>query len=203
MRDSIKLNLQSWISRLETQDLSEVDEEYEFFLDYKLLGIATFLKQIAFEHDDLELLAISSKAEMQVLRMIQAEEEADRERDEVEEQAYELDRKIRDVCIHHFYTEPAFSVDMSRYEKMIEASAESFSDPYKLASLKKYIDAQQVLTKIHEKVRIRLWRASSVSVVVPTIKEVSEAFEVELSEIYRLADIHVCRVIMRYSKVPV
>ncbi|QXI07014.1 hypothetical protein HU718_004780 [Pseudomonas tensinigenes] len=202
MRDLIKVNLQAWINRLETQDSSEIDEEYEFFLDYKLLGVATFLKQIAYEQDDLELLAISSKVEMQVLRMLQDEEKADHEREEIEEQAYELDRKVREVCIQHFYTEPAFSVDMSKYEEMITVSAESFSDPYKLSSLKKYVDAQQVLTKIYEKVKNRLWRASSIHGLVPTLKDVSEAFDVELHEIYRLADIHVSRVVTQYAKAP-
>lgn len=202
MRDFIKVNLQAWIHRLETQDLSETDEEYEFFLDYKLLGIATFLKQIAYEQDDLELLAISSKVEMRVLRMLQEEEKADYKIEAIEEQAYELDRKVREVCIQHFYTEPAFSVNMSKYEEMIAASAESFSDPYKLSSLNKYVDPQQALTKIYEKVKSRLWGASSIHGLVPTFKDVSEAFEVELHEIYRLADIHVSRVLTQHSKAP-
>jgi len=119
MRDSIKAILQTWVNELEAQKATETDYvEYDVYLDYKTLGAATFLKQVAYQQDDMELLALASKVEMQVERIIQAEDdaenEADQERHERHLQEYESDKQIRAICIHYFYTEPAFSVDMSK-----------------------------------------------------------------------------------------
>jgi len=204
MRDSIKSILQAWVSQLEAQKATETDyDNYEVFLDYKVLGAATFLKQVAFQQDDLELLAIASKVEMQVERLIKAEEdsqeEAEREQHEMWELVSEADQQIRAICIRHFYTEPAFSVDMSKYVSMVEASSASFSDPYKLASLRRYVDEEQVLNKVFEKVKSRL-RRTNLSGLVPAFDDVSKAFVIELQEIYRLADAHVEKVIMRNAK---
>ena len=204
MRDSIKAILQAWVSQLEAQKATDTDyDDYEVFLDYKVLGAATFLKQVAFQQDDLELLAIASKVEMQVERLIKAEEdaeeEAEREQQEMWELASEADQQIRAICIRHFYTEPAFPVDMSKYVSMVEASSANFSDPYKLASLRRYVDEEQVLNKVFEKVKNRL-RRTNLSGLVPTFDDVSKAFVIELQEVYRLADAHVERVIMRNAK---
>jgi len=204
MRDKIKATLQAWVSLLEVQKATEADYgEYDFFLDYKVLGVATFLKQVAYQQDDLELLAIASKVEMQVERMINAEEDAEeeteRERHEIWQQVSEADQLIRAICIRHFYTEPAFSVDMSKYVSMVEASSSSFSDPYKLASLRRYVDTEEVLNKIFDKVKSRL-RRTNLAGLVPTFDDVSQAFGIELQEIYRLADAHVERVIMKHAK---
>lgn len=201
MRDAIKVSLQAWVSRLEAQNVNDDDDhKYDFFLDYKVLGIATFLKQIAYEHDDLELLAIASKVEMRVEQMIEEDDEADRERQDMQEEEYEADQKIRDACIHYFYTEPAFLVDMSKYETMIQASDANISDAKKLAGLRRYIDSRQVLGKICENVKSRL-RRTFTGGGVPTFNEVSEAFDIELCEIYRLADIHVARVLTQHGGV--
>ncbi|SCZ22868.1 MULTISPECIES: hypothetical protein [unclassified Pseudomonas] len=201
MRESIKVTLQAWVSQLEAQRVADAEyAEDDVFLDYKVLGAATFLKQIAYEQDDMELLAIASKAEIQVKRLIEAEDEAERERLCMQEEEYEADQRIREICIHHFFIEPAFSVDMSKYEAMIEASAAGFSDPHKLASLKKYVDTAQVLNKIYDKVKSRLRRASALNGGLPTFEEVLRAFEAELQEIYRLADAHVPKVIIRHAE---
>lgn len=203
MRDAIKVSLQAWASRLEAQNANDDDNhKYDFFLDYKVLGIATFLKQIAYEHDDLELLAIASKVEMRVEQMIEEDDEADRERQDTQEQEYEADQKIRNACIHYFYTEPAFLVDMSKYQTMIQTSGAIISDAKKIAGLRRYVDSQQVLGKIYEKVKNHLRRTCAVG-GVPTLDKVSIAFDIELREIYRLADIHVARVLTQHGGVAV
>lgn len=189
---------------MEAQKTTETDfDDYECFLDYKVLGAATFLKEVAYQQDDLELLAIASKVEMQVERLIKAEEdaeeEAERERQEMWEQVSDADKQIRDLCIRHFYTDPAFSVDMSKYVSIVEASSASFSDPYKLASLRRYVDEEQMLNKVFEKVKSRLRRTNS-SGLVPTFDDVSKAFGIELEKVFRLADVHVERTIMKYAK---
>lgn len=206
MRDVIKATLNAWVSQLDAQRVLEwnYSDEHDVYLDYKVLGVATFLKHVAYQEDDLELLAIASKVQMQVEQMILADDEeqdeAEQERQEMQQRIYESDEKIRKACIHHFYTEPVFSVDMSKYEAMIQASAQRFSDPYKLSSLSRYVDREQVLARIVEKVKNRLRRTSAMCVTAPTLADVVQAFETELQVIYRLADAHVERTIALYAK---
>lgn len=206
MLDVIKATLKAWVSQLDAQRVSESNysDEHDVYLDYKVLGVATFLKHVAYQQDDLELLAIASKVEMQVEQMILADDEeqdeAEQERQEMQQRIYESDEIIRKACIHHFYTEPVFSVDMSKYEAMIQASAQRFSDPYKLSSLSRYVDREQVLARIFEKVKNRLRRTSAMCVTAPALADVVQAFETELQVIYRLADAHVERTIALYAK---
>ena len=114
MKATLKAHLQTWMSRLEALQDTEHDRhsdydpysDYDFFLEYKVMGIATFLKQVAYQEDDLDLLAFASKAEMQVESMIRdneaAEEEADREHQELQQESYEHDERIRKACAYHF-----------------------------------------------------------------------------------------------------
>lgn len=167
------------------------------------MGIATFLKRVAYQEDDLDLLAFASKAEMQVESMIcaseAAEEAADREHNAQQQEYYERDERIRKACVYHFYTVPAFSVDMSKYDKMVEGAATRFIDPYKLSSLRKYLNSDQVLGRIYEKVKSRLRCTSDLAGTSPTLDEIAQAFDVELVNIYRLADAHVARTIAQYA----
>lgn len=207
MKAALKAHLQSWMGRLEAQQDTERDRcsdfdpcsDYNFFLEYKVMGIATFLKQVAYQEDDLDLLALASKAEMQVESMIRdneaAEEEADREHHEQQQESYEHDERIRKACAYHFYTDAAFSVDMSKYEVMVQDAAARFIDPYKLSSLRRYLESDQVLGRIYEKVKSRLRRTFDRVGDSPTLEEIAQAFDAELLNIYRLADAHIERTI--------
>ncbi|VEF11955.1 Uncharacterised protein [Pseudomonas fluorescens] len=211
MKAALKAHLQSWMGRLEAQQDTERDRcsdfdpcsDYNFFLEYKVMGIATFLKQVAYQEDDLDLLALASKAEMQVESMIRdneaAEEEADREHHEQQQESYEHDERIRKACAYHFYTDAAFSVDMSKYEVMVQDAAARFIDPYKLSSLRRYLESDQVLGRIYEKVKSRLRRTFDRVGDSPTLKEIAQAFDAELLNIYRLADAHIERTIAQYA----
>jgi len=211
MKAALKAHLQSWMGRLEAQQDTErdrcsdfdPDSDYDFFLEYKVMGIATFLKQVAYQEDDLDLLALASKAEMQVESMIRdneaAEEEADREHQERQQENYEHDERIRKACAYHFYTVPAFSIDTSKHEVMVQDAASRFTDPYKLSSLRRYLESDQVLGRVYEKVKSRLRRTFDRVGDSPTLEEIAQAFDVEMTNIYRLADAHVDRTIAQYA----
>lgn len=211
MKAALKAHLQSWMGRLEAQQDTERDRcsdsdpysDYDFFLEYKVMGIATFLKQVAYQEDVLDLLALASKAEMQVESMIRdneaAEEEADREHHEQQQESYEHDERIRKACAYHFYTDAAFSVDMSKYEVMVQEAAARFTDPYKLSSLRRYLESDQVLGRVYEKVKSRLRRTFDRVGDSPTLEEIAQAFDVEMMNIYRLADAHVDRTIAQHA----
>ncbi|MFQ6593866.1 MULTISPECIES: hypothetical protein [Pseudomonas] len=211
MKATLKAHLQTWMNRLEALQDTEHDRhldyapysDYDFFLEYKVMGIATFLKQVAYQEDDLDLLAFASKAEMQVESMIRdneaAEEEADREHQELQQESYEHDERIRKACAYHFYTVPAFSIDTSKYEVMVQDAASRFTDPYKLSSLRRYLESDQVLGRVYEKVKSRLRRTFDRVGDSPTEEEIAQAFDVEMTNIYRLADAHVDRTIAQYA----
>ncbi|MFL6876801.1 hypothetical protein ACJ6YJ_18275 [Pseudomonas marginalis] len=211
MKATLKAHLQLWMSRLEAQQDKERDRssdyypysDYDLFLEYKVMGIATFLKQVSYQEDDLDLLALASKAEMQVESMIRdneaAEEEADREHHEQQQEIYEHDERIRKACAYHFYTVPAFSVDTSKYDVMVQDAASRFTDPYKLSSLRRYLESDQVLGRVYEKVKSRLRRTFDLVGDSPTLEEIAQAFDAELLNIYRLADAHVERTIAQYA----
>lgn len=205
MNATLKAHLQSWMSQLESQQGRDDDiySGYDFFLEYKVLGIATFLKKVAFEEDDLELLAFASKAEMQVESMIRDseadEEAADREHAEQQREYYERDERIRKACTYHFYTVPAFSIDMSKYDLIVEGAASRFTDPYKLSSLKNYLEHDQVLGRVYEKVKSHLRRSFDSAGTSPTLEEVTNAFNAEMMNINRLADAHVARTVAQYA----
>ena len=93
MLDVIKATLNAWVSQLDAQRVSESNysDEHDVYLDYKVLGVATFLKHVAYQQDDLELLAIASKVEMQVEQMILADDE---EQDEAEQERQEMQQRI-------------------------------------------------------------------------------------------------------------
>ncbi|KEZ64704.1 hypothetical protein AAY86_10615 [Pseudomonas amygdali pv. tabaci str. ATCC 11528] len=211
MKATLKAHLQTWMNRLEALQDTEHDRhsdydpysDYDFFLEYKVMGIATFLKQVAYQEDDLDLLAFASKAEMQVESMIRdneaAEEEADREHQELQQESYEHDERIRKACAYHFYTVPAFSIDTSKYKVMVQDAASRFTDPYKLSSLRRYLESDQVLGRVYEKVKSRLRRTFDRVGDSPTLEEIAQAFDVEMTNIYRLADAHVDRTIAQYA----
>ncbi len=211
MKATLKAHLQTWMNRLEALQDTEHDRhsdyepysDYDFFLEYKVMGIATFLKQVAYQEDDLDLLAFASKAEMQVESMIRdneaAEEEADRDHQELQQKSYEHDERIRKACAYHFYTVPAFSIDTSKYEVMVQDAASRFTDPYKLSSLRRYLESDQVLGRVYEKVKSRLRRTFDRFGDSPSLEEIAQAFDVEMTNIYRLADAHVDRTIALYA----
>lgn len=211
MKAALKAHLQTWMNRLEALQDTEHDchsdydacSDHDFFLEYKVMGIATFLKQVAYQEDDLDLLAFASKAEMQVESMIRdneaAEEEADREHQELQQESYEHDERIRKACAYHFYTVPAFSIDTSKYDVMVQDAASRFTDPYKLSSLRRYLESDQVLGRVYEKVKSRLRRTFDRVGGSPTLEEIAQAFDVEMTNIYRLADAHVDRTIAQYA----
>jgi len=197
MRNTIMTTMQKWALELETQSAGDL-ESHDVFLDYKLLGVASFVKNIAYEHDDVELLAVASKIEMQVERLIKTEQDALDDHSRWQHEEYEREQQIREICIQHFYTKPAFHVDMSKYQSMID-DAGAFSDARKLASLLKYIDPDRALSKIYCAVKSRLRRYTFEPGPLPSFGDVESAYKVELDEIYRLADAHVPRVLTQYT----
>ncbi|MEC6742977.1 hypothetical protein [Pseudomonas qingdaonensis] len=202
MREAITAQLQAWAKQFENQSDPESDlEDHDFFLDYKLLGVATFVKHVAFEQDDLELLALASKVEMQVEREIALQDEAQRDHMLAQDQSYGRHERVREICIQHFYTAPAFRVDMSKYQALIEAAGE-FADSRKFSGLLNYIDADRVLSKIYDRVKKRLNRTTVAGGPLPTLEDVTKAYDLELEEVYRLADTHVERVLHQYAGTP-
>jgi phage gp36-like protein len=200
MRETIKAALVETAKKFELQVRSElVDSANDSFLDYKALGVAAFVKEIAYAHDDLELLAIASRLEMQVEKSIEAENTAEYEFHETQMREYEYRIQISEMCHRYSHSELAPLIDMSKYQQMVENSAPGFSDSSRLSALLKYVDPEEVLRKVISRMEGELWRNSVCDQKMPVLEDILKVFHSELSAIYRLADGHVSRVIARYG----
>lgn len=90
-------------------------------------------------------------------------------------------------------------VDTSKYDVMVEGAASRFTDPYKLSSLRRSLESDQVLGRVYEKVKSRLRRTFDRVGNSPTLEEIAQAFDVEMTNVYQLADAHVERTIAQYA----
>lgn len=201
MREIIKTTLQQWVEQFEKQQQQAFNmEAYDFYLDSHLLGVAKFLKEIAFSLDDVELLGISTKLEMYIEKKLDEESQAGITRMLELEYNHEFRENIRKICIKYFYTEPKFTVDMSKYKAEVEQYSEFFSDPKKLTSLMKYIDEKNVLDKIYRTVKnVVLYKFISLG-KPPELKDLEVEFTTQLQDTYRRADEHVYKTLARYVR---
>jgi hypothetical protein len=101
---------------------------------------------------------------------------------------------VRRLCIHHFFREPKFRVDMSKYRALVE-DHKSHLDPDELRKLYGYVDEEQKLKQVYEAVKKRLcvplYCAPSVPAIPrPTFDHLRSEVEEEIAEVHRRADKH-------------
>lgn len=122
------------------------------------------------------------------------------------EQAVEdWDKSARRLCIRHFFEEPRYTVDMSRYREMVNGAhgvEQSVKD-----GLTKYLDERKILGKVYLEVRNHFrictligyrsdWPYSDPPEKLPplpTLDDLDARFRVELADVYRRADTTVAK----------
>lgn len=202
MREAIKNVLEFWVDRLRSQEDHGWDnEDYDIFLPHHLLGAAKFMKDVAFEVNDLELLGAFTQIEMGLQERMRQQELEEIAEDEALDQMENDQEAIRLLCLKCFYKDSIFSVDMSKYLNMVEAVQDRFIDSYRLSSLIKYLDEDKVLSRIYEKVKSDLYVAYAAGGGMPNKDDVVKAFEARLSSVCKLADAHVASTIAKYAPV--
>ncbi|MCF5889548.1 hypothetical protein [Aeromonas veronii] len=200
MREIVKKTLEQWIEKFESQQRQDVSMQvYDHYLDLHLLGVAKFLKDVSFSLDDIDLLGISTKLEIYLEKKLEEEYQADMGYMLDTQKDHEFREKVRKICIEHFYTNPKFVVDMSKYQVEVGKYAANFSDSKKLSNLLKYIDEKNVLDKIYQSVKNKLSYDFLSKDILPEYKDVELEFNTQLKNTYCRADEHVYKTLQRYA----
>jgi hypothetical protein len=186
MKDAILGVLGEWVSAALYQGTADlVAGEYPAPRPYRtnlaksagLDAVILFLKTVGERTGDPDLLDYCANAEVQ-LSSPEGVAEA-----------------VRQLCIHHFFHQPKFRVDMSKYRALVEDHKARIADPDELRKLYGYVDEDRKLSQVYEAVKKRLcvplYYAPSVPEIPrPTFDHLKVAVEEEIAEVYRRADKH-------------
>jgi hypothetical protein len=195
MRDVLLSVLQDWKRALSAQDADhdlDGENESDYDLDSHLYGVALFLKGVAHKTGDVELLGISTKLERDLKARFAAADHADEEWHREGDARLHFEDAVKRICIQHFFKEPAFKVDMSKYRAMIDDQAPRVRDAGELEKLRRYIDDDLRLRRIYADVKNSFfYRSDEANPRLPTFEEVKAAFERVFADVLRRADAHV------------
>jgi hypothetical protein len=180
-RDAVLSLLTRWERALSRQwkgQLTEDEPDHDLLLDRHLVGVVLFLKSVAEETADKELLDRCVGLELKF-----------REPGELVEAA-------RQMCVRYFFREPLFRVDMSKHHAIVEQHAADVDDVDELRKLRNYVDEDRKLREVYEAVKARLsqplYRAGFDPDVRPlTLDNLKRAVEEEIAEVHRRAEKHI------------
>ncbi|MGH9896594.1 MAG: hypothetical protein ACREA0_32270 [bacterium] len=79
------------------------------------MGAALFIKQVASKSNDLELLGLAAWIEMALTERFQGKSSKQKAWEEQQQAEIKFHEQVREICILHFFKEPKFKVDLSRY----------------------------------------------------------------------------------------
>ncbi|MEP6654821.1 MAG: hypothetical protein ABJA82_15770 [Myxococcales bacterium] len=203
MHETVIALLDVWRHRLATQDKAVAGDTdspsiKDVYLDRHLYGAALFLQEVAHKLRDAELLGLCTMIERDLSDRFEAESKAyaDHER-EVEREAMARE-EVRAICVRYFFKERLFKVDLSKYLAMIDACASHVRDAAELKKLRRYVDEEQCLGRIHSQVKNHfLHRTPMADPRPPSFEEVKAEFERTLAEVIRRADKHVSETLDR------
>lgn len=196
MRETVIAILDVWRRRLATRDKEVADRGYsdiqDFNLDRHLHGAALFLQEVAHRLRDAELLGLCTMMERDLSDRFEAESKADEVREREAERETKAQDEVKAVCVKYFFKERVFKVDLSKYRAMIDTCASRVRDPAELRKLRRYVDEEQCLGRIHTDVKNHfLYRTPVADPTPPSFEEVKAEFERRLADVIRRADKHV------------
>jgi hypothetical protein len=190
MHDIITRLLSKWLERYyDDQDPLNDDEERDWWLDHHLMGVALFLKQVACESEDMELLGFAAKVEMILAEHFQREKEewkADEEMREAQMEEMKRPDPVEERC-RLYLQDPSFLVDVSRYHDLIDAA--KIEDRKVLFGLYKYLDERKVLKNIKSAViSTFVYHHHLKSPDDIGLDDIRREFDRRLTDFYRRAD---------------
>ncbi len=152
MEDLLKDELITLYDEYNKQKTDEMNVDYNYaeyksYLDYQLLGASKFIKSIAYKIENVELLGLAAKIELDVLHDIEEENQAHNDFYQYQSEEYDFSMKARKFCIQLFYEEPRYRADMTRYNELIEANIKILEQADLLKKLKRYVDEKTYWTK--------------------------------------------------------
>ncbi|GAA0688201.1 hypothetical protein ISN75_13765 [Dyella marensis] len=118
---------------------------------------------------------------------------------EFQEEAINYDQEVKKLCILHFFKEPRYVVDMSRYREMIDMV--SGLDTNVREGLDKYLNESKILSDIYLKVRNHFQLGAFAACLhgeriesrdslprLPSVADIDGRFQIEMGDVYRRAD---------------
>jgi len=156
------------------------------FLAEKIKGMATILK-------DVEVIGHATLLENRSIESIQDEYEVLDQLGDYNNDFFDRNDQVRELCIKVFYKDKLFSPDMSSYRNLVEENKEALVKADRYEKLSRYIDEKKVLDKIYNKMKNDLLPSygENETSKVPDEEYIKEQYPSYLSEIYRLANNHV------------
>ncbi|MDK9779137.1 MULTISPECIES: hypothetical protein [unclassified Vibrio] len=166
------------------------NKEADNFEEYQLLGAAKYAKSIAYKLEDLDLLGLASKIEIELLERIKTENEYYLSFDEAPSEFPHLEDG-REFCKDLFYKQKRYRVDMKPYRRLLFDHEETFMSAGLYDSLVKYLDEDAVLHKIYNQVKHKIMYYQGAT--LPEINKVDALFNEAFEDICRKADKHLER----------
>jgi UTP:GlnB (protein PII) uridylyltransferase len=197
MREAVIKQLDIWT---EIYTHQRPEDESDLF-GYNVEGVAMFVKQLAVNCEDMELLGKATRLELHIERKRRENRLAEEEQEQQTAHEFDFYKKVRKLCIKYFYHEPSFVIDMSKYRILVNKYATSFSDDKALARLKKYIDEKHILDTIYAGVRDSVGFTFFDMGRMPEFEDIKDAFTRSLHDVYRRADAHVVKIIAKHTDI--
>lgn len=117
----------------------------------------------------------------------------------LQEEAFNYDQEVKRLCILHFFKEPRYVIDMSRYRGMIDM-APGLEIKVR-AGLDKYLDERKILSDIYLRVRNHFQVGAYTAYLhgeltefrnslppLPSLTDIDDRFQIEITDVYRRAD---------------
>ncbi|RXF05684.1 hypothetical protein [Pseudoalteromonas phenolica] len=148
MEHLLKDELMALFAKYDKQKFDQVNgdydsSEYESFLEYQLLGVSKFIKSIAYKMEEVELLGVATKIELDILHDIEKENQERDEYYQFQSDEHEYYMQARSFCIQLFYEECRYHADMTKYHDIVEENRFSLEKAGLLDKLKRYIDEKK------------------------------------------------------------
>lgn len=169
------------------EHFNEVGTDYN---EDEIIGIAAFVKEVAFRADNVELLGLATKLEMICAQKKDAEKEVCDQWEEMQqqevEQSYGFYREAKKICSKAFFKSNKLSVDMGKYRDLLEENEPLLTEWGGYERLHRYIDEENVLMKVYQSVK----SAMAARTLLPTEEDVLIEYRFQVTEIYRKADMY-------------
>ncbi|EPZ2383018.1 hypothetical protein ACXLPV_004818 [Vibrio parahaemolyticus] len=203
MNKNIKDNLKVW-HQLYLQQNAEVDpddpsiwdydnaDKYIPFFEYQLLGALTFLKEAFHDTEDLELLGLISKLEMQIHRDMAEEQQYENEHHELELEAMRYSDSVRKYCIDLFYNEKRYQLDFSQFRSEVKQNKGLLSEAGLYEQLIRYLDENKKLDAIYNEVKYAALKVDHEG-DLPSIEQIDELFAQYKDKIDNNAKKHIAK----------
>ena len=198
MKELIEKELLSLYEKYTKQKAESLDEHgfydldnHEYFLEYQIIGVAKYVKSIAYALEDMNLLGLAAKIEINIQKNIDEDNKLYFEEMEALNSEYDFQTKIRQLCIQLFYEDNRYSVDMNKYKKIINNNESILKESGLHEKLIRYIDENKALDKIYSEVKQIL--SSNYKSELPEISQIDEVFKAQKEDIYRRADKHITK----------